>query len=154
MTEYTYTVLRELEPKELSDLEADCRSNLVSLIERYFSEYNLGPDFPSTAGDLDLVRGSWLLDKRNDRPEHNAVVLGVGFEFGKLLEREYGFSWSLIEDSYGESVSMVRSGQKQSPISVPPFSYLEKREQTQNVEVIHDFFKQVSHDILGDGSRG
>ncbi len=37
--------------------------------------------------------------------------------------------------------------------SVPPFSYVEKREQTQNVEMFQDFFAQVAPEKLGDTNQ-
>jgi len=150
LADYTFSVLRELNPDEISDLESDCRPRLDDLIHRYFAEYKLGADFPATASDLDLVRGFWLVDKNEDRPDHQSVVLGVGFAFGQLLQRDYGFRWSLIEDPYGQSISMVRHGKHVEAVSVPPFSYVEKREQTQNVEVFQAFFAQVPAEHLSD----
>jgi len=34
-------------------------------------------------------------------------------------------------------------------ISVPPFSYVAKRQQVQNAEVFRHFFEQVSADVIG-----
>ncbi|MBE9552536.1 MAG: hypothetical protein IMF05_03635 [Proteobacteria bacterium] len=150
MTDYTFSVLRELNLDEISDLESDCRPRLDGLINRYFSGYDRGVDFPATASDLDLVRGSWLIDKNEDRPDHQSVVLGVGFAFGQLLQRDYGFYWSLAEDPNGQFVSMVRHGKSFDPVSVPPFSYVDKREHTQNVEVFQDFFAQVAPEKISD----
>lgn len=149
MSDYTFSVLRELTSQELSELERESRSELDGLISRYFSQYNLPEDFPSSASDFDLVRGAWLLDEREDRPEYSSVVRGVGFGFGQLLATSYGFSWALIQDPYGEIISMTRHGEEHDPVSVPPFSYVEKREQTQNIEVFKDFFEQVAPELLG-----
>jgi hypothetical protein len=55
--------------------------------------------------------------------------------------------WCILEDSFGESPSMVRfqdaSSHKYTEVSFPPFSYLEKRKDTQNAEVFCDAFEHV-----------
>ena len=56
----------------------------------------------------------------------------------------------MIKDPYGEYVSLVRSGYEYDRVSVPPFSYIEKREQTQNVEVLGGFIRQVAVEMLTD----
>ena len=141
--------MRKLSAQEVSELERECLNELSSLLERYFSQYSLPEDFPSSAETFDLVRGAWLLDEAGDRPEYSSVVRGVGFRFGQLLAADYGFSWALIKDEYGESISMTRQGVNDGPISIPPFSHVEKREQTQNIDVFQDFFEQISPDLLG-----
>jgi hypothetical protein len=46
--------------------------------------------------------------------------------------------WCLIKDPLGETVSMVGSDWEGGTVSVPPFSYVEKREDVQNAEVFVD----------------
>jgi hypothetical protein len=153
VSDYTFSVLRELSSQEISELEEECRTELDQLLERYFSQYNLAEDFPSSADDFDLVRGSWLLDERGDRPEYSSVVRAVGFGFGQLLATNYGFSWALIQDPYGELISMTRHTEEYESVSISPFDYVEKREQTQSVEVFKDFFEQVAPQFLGDSAQ-
>ena len=153
VSDYKFSVLRELSSQEISELETECRTELDHLLERYFSQYNLPEGFPSSADDFDLVRGSWLLDERGDRPEYSSVVRAVGFGFGQLLATNYGFSWALIQDPYGEIISMTRHTEEHEPVSIPPFDYVEKREQTQSVEVFKHFFEQVAPELLGDPTR-
>jgi len=148
VTEYTFSIVRELLAEEIADLEADANASLSQLTARYFSNYDLDEDFPATAQQLDILRGSWLIDKSADRPEYQHVVASAGFAFGRLLQREHGLKWALIEDPYGRSISMVRERGEHDPVSIPPFSYVEKREDTQNVEVFQHFFEQVPAEYL------
>ena len=144
MDEYSFQVLSFLTDEEIAQLHSDCYPFFIRLAERYLPNHVRVDQIPLDAAILDVVRGFWLLDKNPDRPGSSDVVSGVGFAFGQLICTMPGYRWAHITDDYGERTSVVGQSAEYKDISVPPFSYVEKRENTQNVEVFQDFFKQMS----------
>ena len=144
-TEIMTELIRELTDSDLQALQEDCYPKLVQLNELYTPEVDLKNGIMIQHEYLDLLRGSWLNDKSESRPAYEVVVEGVGFVFGLMLQKAAGYTWSLCRFEDVEFISMVKYGSEGEMISVPPFSYVEKRENTQNVEVFSDFFDPVKN---------
>lgn len=145
--EYTFTIKERLKPGEILALQSIHLPQLYALADRYAPQIDISEGVPSKPEYFDLLRTSWLLDQRPDRPPHEYVVGGLGFGFALLLQHSLQMEWCTVEDSFGESPSMVRfqgaSSHKYTEVSFPPFSYLEKRKGTQNAEVFCDAFEHV-----------
>ncbi|MCC4589949.1 hypothetical protein LL974_02240 [Xanthomonas campestris pv. cannae] len=149
MSKYTFEIEHFLSDHEVAALEAECAPSLRMLNLRYTPAVDLSQGHLLDAEYLDVVRTSWLLDEASDRPEHTMLVEGLGFAFGKLLQQRTALRWCMVRDSYGTFFSMGRMDANPAKISVPVFSYVEKRETLMNGEVFSDFFQQVSPDVLG-----
>jgi len=149
MSDHSFDIEHFLSPEEIQDLEADCAPSLRRLNQRYTPEVDLSRGYPTKPEYLDVVRTSWLLDAGGDRPQHHEVVKGLGLAFGMLLQQRTGFRWCSVRDTHGTFVSMVRMGDDPARVSIPVFSYVEKRETLRNAEVFCDFFKQVPAHMLG-----
>ena len=143
-SEYTFEVVRELTEEEVSSLAKDRYPSLLAISSRYLPEIDLKTGFPCKPEFLDALRTSWLLDKSKDRPPHVTVIRALGPALGLILHASLGMTWCLIKDTFGESVSMVGSDHDGGRISVPPFSYVEKREHVQNAEVFIDLISLLS----------
>jgi hypothetical protein len=133
-------LIRKLTDSDLQALQEDCYPKLVQLNELYTPEIDLKNGIIIQTEYLDLLRASWLNDMSESRPPYEIVVEGVGFVFGLMLKNAAGYTWSLCRFQGVEFISMVKYGAEGEMISVPPFSYVQKRENTQNVEVFSDFF--------------
>lgn len=149
MSDHSFDIEHFLSAQEIQDLEADCAPSLRMLNERYTPEVDLSHGYPTKPEYLDVVRTSWLLDNGSDRPQHHEVVKGLGFAFGMLLQQRTEFRWCSVRDTHGAFVSMVRTGDDPARVSIPVFSYIEKRETLRNAEVFCDFFEQVPARMLG-----
>lgn len=149
MSKYTFEIEHFLSDHEVAALEAECAPSLRMLNLRYTPHVDLSQGHLLDAEYLDVVRTSWLLDEASDRPEHSMLVEGLGFAFGKLLQQRTTLRCCMVRDSYGTFFSMGRLDANPAKISVPVFSYVEKRVTLMNGEVFSDFFKQVSPDVLG-----
>ena len=141
---YELSVKRVLSEQEIQELTEKHWSKLASLSNRYLPDLDISNGIPLRTEFLDCIRGSWLLDQSTDKPCYEDVVSGVGFAFGLLLQERLGMKWCLIEDNYGEDISMVKfqDGTKKNykEISILPFNYVAKRKDVQNVEVFCDGF--------------
>ncbi|MCW0451705.1 hypothetical protein [Xanthomonas sacchari] len=149
MSKYTFEIVNFLSDQEVAELEAECASSLRMLNLRYTPDVDLSHGYQPEAEYLDVVRTSWLVDEESNRPEHTVLVEGLGFAFGKLLQQRTALRWCVAQDSDGTFLTMGRMDEKPAKVSVPVFSYVEKRETLMNGEVFSDFFKQVSPDLLG-----
>ena len=97
--EYAYKVKRELNEEERAQLREKHVPVLFALGHRYLPNFDFSDGVPLRYEFLDVVRGSWLLDKRDDRPDYADIVSGIGYAFGLLLEDRFGMKWCLIEDN-------------------------------------------------------
>ncbi|HWA25923.1 MAG TPA: hypothetical protein VG734_09690 [Lacunisphaera sp.] len=153
MSEYQLTVKRKLSEEERQALYEKHWPVLQRLASRYLPMVDTSRGMPCRVEFVDALRGSWLLDKRDDRPPYEDVVSGAGFAFGMLLAELLAMEWCLIEDTFGESISMVKFGSRPEAtyreVSVPPFSYVAKRKDTQNVEVFADGMRKFEEMIKG-----
>lgn len=151
MSNYQLTVKRRLTDDERSALYEKHWPVLRELTARYLPMVDCSRGIPCRVEFVDALRGSWLLDKRTDRPPYSDITSGVGFAFGLLLSEMLGMEWCLIEDSFGEDVSLVRfkswAEATYKEVSVPPFNYVAKREATQNVEVFADGIREFERMI-------
>ena len=151
MSDYRLTVKRKLTLEENRALYERHWPVLLRLTARYLPMLDISQGMPCRVELLDALRGSWLLDQRADRPSHEDVVSGVGLAFGVLLAERLAMEWCLIEDSFGEDISMVkfnsRPDQPWVKLSVPPFNYVAKREHTQNVDVFADGVREIERMI-------
>ena len=135
-------IANKLTQIELEDLATSCYKQLLRLNAHYTPEIDLADGIPLQSDYIDVLRGLWLNDSDKNRPSFNCLVDGVGYVFGLILANLYEFDWHVIEQEGIECISLVKIGRDKEIISVPPFSYVEKREVLQNVEVFSDFFKQ------------
>lgn len=149
MSDHSFDIEHFLSAQEVEALEADCGPSLQMLNLRYTPEVDLSLGYPTQTEYLDVVRTSWLLDTGSDRPQHQEVVKGLGLAFGMLLLQRTAFRWCSVRDTHGTFISMVRTGDDPAKVSIPVFSYVEKRETLRNAEVFSDFFKQVPGHMLG-----
>jgi hypothetical protein len=151
MSDYQLTVKRKLTEEERQVLYDKHWPVLRELTVRYLPMVDFSRGIPCRIEFVDALRGSWLLDHRPDRPPYSEIVSGVGFAFGLLLSELLGMEWCLIEDTFGESISLVkfstRSEATYRHVSVPPFNYVAKREATENVEVFADGFREFERMI-------
>jgi hypothetical protein len=143
-SEYTFEVIRELANDEISSLVNDSYPALVAVSSRYLPEIDLKSGFPCTPEYLDAIRTSWLLDKHEGKPPYATVIRALWPALGQTLCSNLGLKWCLIKDSFGQTVSMVGADQEGGKISVPPYSYVEKREHIQNAEVFVELFSLLS----------
>jgi hypothetical protein len=149
MTDYRFDLVQPLSDADAQALRERCRPYTAALAARYAPEVDVARGFPGRPEFLDLLRGAWLLDEAADRPPYHDVVHGVGWLFGQVLGKRSALRWWVARDAGGEFLTMGRRDDDGAVFSVPPFSYVEKREHLQNVEVFCDFFAQVDPAILG-----
>jgi hypothetical protein len=142
--QYSFEVIRQLSEEEASSFIKDRYPALISISSRYLPEIDLKKGFPSGSEYLDALRTSWLLDKSDSRPPHVVMVRALGMALGLALNRTFHLKWSLIKDSFGESVSLIGNDTQDGQVSIPPFSYVEKREHVQNAEVFSDMFNLLA----------
>ena len=166
MSDYQYTIKHRLTTEEYKALWEEHWPVLRRLSARYLPDFDISRGVPCHVGFIDVLRGKWLLDKATDRPPYTEIVSGVGFAFGLLLAEMLGMEWCLIEDTFGEDISLIKfstdSESEYKEMSVPPFNYVAKRETTQNVEVftdgIREFEKMMkakkSESSASEGSKG
>ena len=149
MTDYAFELVHPLSEEQGEELRARCRPYLLALAARYVPEIDVSRGFPGKPEFLDVLRTSWRLDDGADRPPHHDVVHGVGWLFGQVLARRTALRWWVARDAGGEFLTLGRRDDEGAIFSVPPFSYVEKREHLENAEVFCDFFLQMDPAILG-----
>jgi hypothetical protein len=141
-SDYTYKIKRPLSEEERKTLAEKHVPKLFDLGRRYLPNLDFTNGAPLRPEFLDAVRGGWLLDKENDRPDYDDIISGIGYGFGLLLEDRFAMQRYFIEDHEGLCVSMIKTQDdpclEHKEISIPPFNYVAKRKETQNVEVFCD----------------
>lgn len=149
--DYMFTAKQRLSSDEHDSLAKKHWPAIRKLCARYLPDFDISQGFPCDVMFLDVVRGAWLLDQRKDRPSYEEVVSGIGFAFGMVLEKLLKMEWWHIEDNYGEKISMLKLNDcpeaKYKQICISPFNYVAKREDTQNVEVFSDGFREIEEMI-------
>lgn len=140
MSNNQFKVERTLTPDDVKSLHHEHFANLQVLSARYVPEIDPAKGFPAKPEYLDVLRTSWLLDQGGDRPSHSVVESGLGFALGQLLAKLLQMTWCTIRDDHGKTLSMIYSDDAGNTISVPPFSYVQKKECVQNAEVFVDLF--------------
>ena len=140
MSDYHLDVERALTPDEVAALRHEHFAHLQALSAKYVPEIDPAKGFPAKPEYLDVLRTSWLLDNGADRVAHSVVESGLGFALGLLLADLLQMQWCTILDNHGKTLSMVCTDDAGSTISVPPFSYVKKKEGVQNAEVFVDLF--------------
>ena len=149
MTDYHFELERALSDDDVTELSARCRPFVAALAARYVPEYDVSRGFPAKPEFLDILRTSWRLDDAADRPPHHDLVHGVGWLFGQILRKRSTLQWWTARDADGEFLTLGRREDDGAIFSVPPFSYVRKREHVENAEVFCDFFAQMDPRILG-----
>jgi hypothetical protein len=140
MSNYHLDVERALTTEEVRSLRHQHFADLQALSARYVPEIDPAKGFPAKPEYLDVLRTSWLLDQAADRPPHSVVESGLGFALGLLLADLLQMKWCTILDNQGKTLSMVCTDDAGNTISVPPFSYVKKKDGVQNAEVFIDLF--------------
>lgn len=150
-SEYRISVTRRLTAEEKKDLQRKHWPHVRSLSKRYITTIDIERGIPIRPEFPDAIRASWLLDKRHDRPPYSDVISAAGYSYGLLLEHGLGMEWCIIEDNYGECLSLVHQDESKENeyaiVSVPPFNYTAKREEVQNVEVFKDGYVKTKEMI-------
>ena len=140
--DYAYKVKRPLNDEERKSLAEKHVPKLFELGRRYLPNFDFSNGAPLRPEFLDVVRGGWLLDKQSNRPDYDEIISGMGYALGLLLEERFGMQWYFIEDNEGECISMIKFQDglnlEHKEVSIPPFNYVAKRKETQNVEVFCD----------------
>jgi hypothetical protein len=145
--DYIFSIDHQLDKGELESLSADNLPNLMTLNARYTPQIDVENAFPVTPIYIDYLRTQWRLDRECGRPSEEAAISGLGFGFGILLGTCTQLRWCIASDADGLFLTMARTGP--AAVSVPPFSYVAKRQAVENAEVFLHFFEQVSADMLG-----
>jgi hypothetical protein len=139
---------RALSIAERSTLRSQNFPDFCALGSRYFPEIDIDKGFPAKPEFLDVLRTSWLLDTSPDRPKLDAIVRGLGYALGLLIHNQFGLEWCLVEDTAGGYISMIGESEA-GEVSVPPFSYVEKKGDFPNAEVFVDLFRLVAEKMKG-----
>jgi hypothetical protein len=146
---YTVELDHLLSPDELEQLLADYMPSLLTLNERYTNHIDPVNRFPVTLVYLDCLRTSWRLDRQEGRATAKVAIEGLGLAFGLLLGVCTDLRWTLATDDSGQFLTMAKTGNDPKLVSVPPFSYVAKRQEVENAEVFQHFFEQISHELIG-----
>jgi hypothetical protein len=150
MPDYTFEIDHFLDTPELERLRVENLPNLLVLNARYCPHIDVENAFPLSPVYIDFLRTRWRLDGDSSRPGENVAVSGLGFGFGILLGACTSLRWCLAKDAEGTFLTMARAdSEKWEAVSVPPFSYVTKRQGVENAEVFLQFFEQVSAEMIG-----
>lgn len=140
---------RFLSGAELRQLLADHMPSLLALNARYTDHIDPANGFPLTPIYIDYLRTTWRLDVSQSRPPENVALAGLGLAFGLLLAACTELRWAIATDDGGQFLTMAKEADGPALVSVPPFSYVEKRQNMENAEVFQHFFEQVPHEQIG-----
>lgn len=146
MTTYEFQIVRYLGPQDVAQFVGERLEALSFLNQRYLQEIKLDSELPTKPEYLDALRTSWVFDSHPDRPPHILVVRALGMALGKALEKTFGMKWAVIKDHFGEVVSLVAADAMEEQISVPPFSFVEKRHDEQDPELFVNLFALLEDD--------
>lgn len=136
-------LVQKLTESDLKKYFDSCFTCLSILNQKYSPNINIVKGIPLQIEYIDYIRGSWLVDESPDRASYVNVVEATGYLFGLLLEQQFGYSWYLVKSKGSQFPSLIKTGTDGEQISIPPYSYVRKRENLQNVEVFRDFFIQL-----------
>jgi hypothetical protein len=147
---YRFTIDRQLDAGEFDRLRTENLPSLLALNARYTPHVDVANAFPVTPIYVDFLRTRWRQDKEFGRATDDVAISGLGFAFGLLLGACTQLKWCIASDADGTFLTMARSETADYHlVSVPPFSYVEKRQQVENAEVFRHFFEQMSADLIG-----
>ena len=146
---YRVTLDHYLSPAELTELRMRYFPSLLALNDRYTEHIRPKESFPVSPIYVDYLRTSWRLDQQPGRPPTEVATNGLGFAFGLLLSSCTSLRWAIATDDMGPFLTMGRSSDDPVFVSVPPFSYVEKRHETENAEVFRHFFEQTPAEAIG-----
>ncbi|MEP7706754.1 hypothetical protein [Paraglaciecola sp. 25GB23A] len=156
MSEYTFSIKKYLTKEEQGEYWKSNIGILTELGEKYCPQVELNGGLPITPAYFDYLRTSWMLDENPEKLAQQPVLSALGFAFGFVLEKSLGLKWALIEDSYGEIISLIADPRgdsfKYGNISIPPFSFVEKRAELLNSDALEDGFNQIK-EMLGETSN-
>jgi hypothetical protein len=153
---YDYTVKRQLSQDELNEYHEAYWPKLELLNSRYSPQSDITLSVLDKLEYLDFLRTKWLFDDSPDRPSFDFILHGLGFAFGLLFHRKLGMQWCLIEDRYGEAISLIYSAidktKNNGHISFPPFSYVKKRKDVMDGVIFFNGFNRLAKMISDNGS--
>lgn len=110
-------------PQEFSELNADERSWLDSLVAELASE-NVGIAPEELAAYFDEQWQSWTATAVEDRADPNPIVNRIGAGLGEYLAAEMGLRWMVITDDFGSDLVVRREA---SNLVLFPMSSVAKR---------------------------
>ena len=146
---YTVKLDHFLSDTELQQLIEDHMPSLLALNASYTDHIDPVNSFPLTPIYVDYLRTAWRLDASKNRPPESAAVKGLGLAFGLLLAACTDLRWAIATDDGGPFLTLAREAVEPVLVSVPPFSYVQKRQDVENAEVFQHFFEQVSSELIG-----
>ena len=147
---YSVKLDRFLSESDRQQLTALHMPSLLILNARYTPTFDPARRFPVSPIYVDCLRCSWMLDESDDRPTVEVAVSGLGLAFGILLGACTGLRWAIAQDNAeGVFMTMARETESLELVSVPPFDYMQKRQELQSAEVVQDFFKHVPAEVIG-----
>jgi hypothetical protein len=146
---YTVKLDHFLSDAELRQLFADHMPSLLALNARYTNHIDPVNSYPLTPIYVDYLRTTWRLDTSQSRPPENVAAAGLGLAFGLLLAACTELRWAIATDDGGQFLTMAKEAGDSALVSVPPFSYVQKRQNVENAEVFQHFFEQVPPEQIG-----
>ena len=146
---YTVELDHFLSPNEIQQLLARYMPSLLVLNQRYTKHIDPVNKFPVTPVYIDYLRTSWRLESPQDRAAPMVAVEGLGLAFGLLLASCTDLRWGLATDDTGHFLTMAKTADDPKLVSVPPFSYVAKRQEVENAEVFQHYFEQIPSDVIG-----
>lgn len=108
--------------------------SLLALNASYTDHIDPVNSFPLTPIYVDYLRTAWRLDASNDRPPESAAVKGLGLAFGVLLAACTDLCWAIETDDGDPFLTLAREAVEPVLVSVPPFSYVRKRQDVENAK--------------------
>lgn len=155
-SDYRFKLKRRLTESEIEKIWAESRPKISALVARYGDNLPIEDRCTTDPKVLDFIRTKWFLDDSLEKPAASDVTEALWPAFGKLLEHNLGMVWCEIEDNFGVSLSMLYFSTEPTEvyqsISVPPLSYVQKRESIPNAEVFADAVRQIGERLRVHGS--
>lgn len=81
---------------------------------------------PVTLDALDRAYAAWLGVASDNNDEVNAVINGVGIQFGQILVDQAGFAWTIAKDANGTDLA-VRALPGRGDVLMYPANFVAKR---------------------------
>lgn len=154
--DYHFKLRRRLTAAEIEHLWTAAKPKISALVARYGEGLALEGRVATDPMALDFIRTKWFLDDSPEKPPASYLTDALWPAFGRLLEHTLGMVWCEIEDNFGVSLSMVHfrsnASDKYQSISVPPLSYVQKRESIPNAEVFVDAIKLLGEQLRARGA--
>ena len=81
---------------------------------------------PISLQTVDCLWDAWIATSPTETDEINAVINGVGVQFGQFLVDDAGFEWTIATDEFGTDLG-VRALPDRADVLVYPANFVSKR---------------------------